>query len=59
MEADKHRGAFAASNANNIVGLFSLLPTIVRAVKVPVIATGGISDDRGMAASLILGALGV
>ena len=59
MEAGGHRGAFAASQANNMVGLFSLLPAVVDAVKIPVIATGGISDDRGMAASLILGASGV
>ena len=59
MEAGRHRGAFAASQANNMVGLFSLLPAVVDAVKIPVIATGGISDDQGMAASIILGASGV
>ena len=59
MEAGGHRGAFAASQANNMVGLFSLLPAVVDAVKIPVIATGGISDDQGMAASIILGASGV
>lgn len=42
-----------------MVVLFSLLPAVVDAVAIPVIATGGISDDWGMAASLILGASGV
>ncbi len=59
MEAGGHRGAFIASQASNMVGLFSLLPAVVDAVEVPVVATGGISDDRGIAASLILGASGV
>ena len=38
-----------------MVGLFSLLPAVVDAVKVPVIATGGIADARGVAAALLLG----
>ena len=57
MEAGGHRGAFDASRAEAaMVGLFSLLPAIVDAVKVPVIATGGIVDARGVAAALLLGA---
>jgi len=57
MEAGGHRGAFDASKAEaEMVGLFSLLPAIVDAVTVPVIATGGIADARGIAAALILGA---
>ena len=59
MEAGGHRRAFVASQASNMIGLFSLLPAVVDAVEVPVIATGGIGDDRGIAASLILGASGV
>ena len=59
MEAGGHRGAFIASQATNMIGLFSLLPAVVDAVEVPVIATGGIGDDRGIAAFLILGASGV
>jgi nitronate monooxygenase len=57
MEAGGHRGAFAPAAAERqLVGLFSLLPAVVDAVKVPVVATGGIADPRGVAAALTLGA---
>jgi nitronate monooxygenase len=60
MEAGGHRGAFEADKAEaGMVGLFSLLPAVVDAVKVPVVATGGIADGRGVAAALILGAFAV
>jgi nitronate monooxygenase len=60
MEAGGHRGAFDASRAErNLVGLFSLLPAVVDAVRVPVIAAGGIADARGVAAALLLGASSV
>src|SRR4051812_2000447 len=57
MEAGGHRGAFDAAKAEaQMVGLFSLLPAVADAVKVPVVATGGIADGRGVAACLLLGA---
>ena len=57
MEAGGHRGAFEAEHAGrDLVGLFSLLPAVVDAVRVPVVATGGIADGRGVAAALMLGA---
>ncbi len=57
MEAGGHRGSFNADDAERtLVGLFSLLPALVDAVKVPVVATGGIADQRGVAAALTLGA---
>ena len=57
MEAGGHRGAFEAGEAERaLVGLFSLLPAVCDAVDVPVIATGGIADARGVAAALMLGA---
>ena len=60
MEAGGHRGAFdAAKSMTGMVGLFSLLPAVVDAVDVPVIATGGIADSRGIAAALLLGASAV
>ena len=57
MEAGGHRGCFDAARAEReMVGLFALLPAVVDAVRIPVVATGGIADERGVAAALILGA---
>ncbi|HVU89402.1 MAG TPA: nitronate monooxygenase [Pirellulales bacterium] len=57
MEAGGHRGCFdAAAAERTMIGLFALLPAVVDAVRVPVVATGGIADARGVAAALVLGA---
>ncbi len=57
MEAGGHRGCFDAAQAEaGMVGLFALVPAVVDAIRLPVVATGGIADARGVAASLLLGA---
>jgi len=60
MEAGGHRGCFDASMAEReMVGLASLVPAVVDAVRIPVVATGGIADGRGVAAAFALGASAV
>lgn len=59
-EAGGHRGTFVDGEAEgSLVGLVSLVPAVADAVRVPVIATGGIADGRAMAAALLLGASAV
>jgi nitronate monooxygenase len=59
LEAGGHRGYFLQRDPATQIGTFALLPQIVRAVRVPVIAAGGIVDASGVAAALALGASGV
>jgi nitronate monooxygenase len=58
-EAGGHRGMFLSEDIANQVGTMALVPQVVDAVSVPVIAAGGIADGRGIAAGFALGAAGV
>jgi nitronate monooxygenase len=58
-EAGGHRGMFLTENIGEQPGTFALVPQVVDAVRVPVIAAGGIADGRGIAAAFALGAAGV
>lgn len=59
LEAGGHRGHFLSPDLSLQAGAFALLPQIVNAVGVPVIAAGGIADARGASAALALGASAV
>jgi nitronate monooxygenase len=59
VEAGGHRAMFLSDAIATQVGTLALVPQIVDAVKVPVIAAGGIADARGVAAAMALGASGV
>ena len=59
VEAGGHRGMFLSDDLTTQVGTLALVPQIVSAVRVPVIAAGGIADAKGVAAVLALGAAGV
>lgn len=59
LEAGGHRGMFLTDDVTTQVGTFALLPQVVKAVKVPVVAAGGIADGAGIAAAMALGASGV
>ena len=59
VEAGGHRGMFLSDDLSTQMGTLALLPQIVAAVSVPVIAAGGIADAAGVAAAMALGASGV
>lgn len=59
LEAGGHRGMFLTADVNTQIGTMALVPQIVRAVQLPVIAAGGIADATGVAAAMRLGAAGV
>lgn len=58
-EAGGHRGMFLGDDVSTQPGTFALLPQVAQAVRVPVIAAGGIADAQGVAAALSLGAQAV
>jgi nitronate monooxygenase len=59
LEAGGHRGMFLTDDLSTQVGTMALVPQVVRAVNVPVIAAGGIADAGGVRAAMALGAAGV
>ena len=59
LEAGGHRGMFLTEDVSTQVGIMALVPQVVDAVKVPVIAAGGIADARGILAAFALGAAAV
>jgi nitronate monooxygenase len=59
VEAGGHRGNFLSVDLTTQVGTFALVPQVVDAVGIPVIAAGGIADAKGVAAAMALGAAGV
>lgn len=56
FEGGGHRGSFLRPAEQSLTGTMSLVPQVASAVRVPVLAAGGIADGRGVAASLVLGA---
>lgn len=59
LEAGGHRGMFLTEDLTTQAGTFVLLPQVIGAVDLPVIAAGGIADAHGVAAAMALGAAGV
>jgi nitronate monooxygenase len=59
LEAGGHRGMFLSEDVTTQLGTFALVPQVVKAVRIPVIAAGGIADAAGVRAAMALGAAGV
>lgn len=59
LEAGGHRGMFLSDDLSTQIGTMALVPQVLRAVRIPVIAAGGIADANGVKAALALGAAGV
>ncbi len=59
LEAGGHRGTFLGDIGSGNIGTFALVPQVADAVKLPVIAAGGVADGRAIAAAFALGASGV
>jgi nitronate monooxygenase len=59
VEAGGHRGMFLSADISTQAGTLALVPQIVRAIRLPVVAAGGIADASGVAAAMALGAAGV
>jgi nitronate monooxygenase len=59
FEAGGHRGSFLQAAEDSLTGTMALLPQVVDAVQLPVVAAGGIGDARGILAAFALGAEGV
>jgi len=58
LEAGGHRGIFLSNDLTTQMGTLALVRQVVQAVKIPVIAAGGIADAHGVAAAMALGAVG-
>ncbi|WP_312473134.1 nitronate monooxygenase [Neobacillus sp.] len=58
-EAGGHRGTFQGEEKQSLIGLMSLIPQVADAIRIPIIAAGGIMDGRGIIAAKCLGATGV
>lgn len=59
LEAGGHRGIFLSDDLSTQIGTMALLPQVIRAVRIPVVAAGGIADANSVKAALALGAAGV